>query len=225
MVPVMTDEMCGDNPLRVWVEPYEELPVDKAAFVGNIPDLKGLIPYSPFGYYIKRKLFIHNMGHAISAYMGWQKSYAFIYECISDKNIRSFSRAAMKESAYALHKEYGVPLQELNEHIDDLLNRFANRSLGDTVARVGRDPLRKLSYNDRLIGAALYCLTQGIEPNIILRGIIAALKYENITDESSVEMQSMIKNSGITEFLKTHCGLDKEAALVTKIVGELNKEA
>ena len=42
--------------LLICVEPYCELPVDKAAFKGEIPDLVGLVPYTPFGFYIKRKL-------------------------------------------------------------------------------------------------------------------------------------------------------------------------
>ena len=37
MVPVQTDEMKGDNPLRVCVECYGTLPVDKDAFKGEIP--------------------------------------------------------------------------------------------------------------------------------------------------------------------------------------------
>ena len=38
------------------------------------------------------------------------------------------------------------------------MRRFANKALGDTVARVAADPLRKLRVrNDRLIGAALTC--------------------------------------------------------------------
>ena len=61
MVPVQTDEMKEGNPLRVCVEKYAYLPVDKAAFKGEIPMLKGLVPYEPFDYFIKRKLFIHNM--------------------------------------------------------------------------------------------------------------------------------------------------------------------
>ncbi len=84
MVPVMTDEMCEGNILKVWVEPYDELPVDKDAFIGDIPKLSNLLPFSPFGFYIKRKLFIHNMGHAMCAYFGWQRGYATSDECIRD---------------------------------------------------------------------------------------------------------------------------------------------
>ena len=110
MVPVMTDEMRGDNLLRVVVEPFEELPVDKDAFRGDIPKLNNLIPFSPFGFYIRRKLFVHNMGHAICAYFGWMKGYTYVYESAEDAVIAGKAKNAMLDVAAALSKNYGIPL-------------------------------------------------------------------------------------------------------------------
>ncbi len=210
MVPVMTQEMKEGNILMVWVEPYDELPVDKAAFVGEIPGIKNLVPYTPFGYYIKKKLFVHNMGHAICAYLGWLKGYRFIYQCVADDDIRRVANAAMLETTSALHKEYGIPKRELHDHIEDLLSRFSNQALGDTVERVAKDPLRKLGSNDRLVGAALYCVSMGTEPRHIIGGIAAALRYDNPGDAAAAQMQRLINEKGIGEFLKTHCGVSND---------------
>jgi len=222
MVPVMTDDMREGNILRVWVEPFEELPVDRAAFVGEIPDLNGLVSYSPFGYYIKRKLFIHNMGHAMCAYLGWPKGCAYIYECVADTDIRAQAHAAMREAATALHSEYDISLEELlDRYIEDLLTRFGNRALGDTVTRVGLDPLRKLGSNDRLTGAALYCTRQSVVPYNIVKGIVAGLRYDNPADEAAMEMQSSINSEGIREFLERHCGLSKGTVFFEMILSKL----
>ena len=70
MVPVQTEEMKDGDILRVCVEKYGFLPVDKDAFKGEIPEISNLVPYSPFDFYLKRKLYIHNMGHATCAYLG-----------------------------------------------------------------------------------------------------------------------------------------------------------
>lgn len=69
MVPVQTEEMKAGNPLRICVEPYDFLPVDKAAFKGEMPKIKNMVPFEPFDFYIKRKLYVHNMGHAVCAYL------------------------------------------------------------------------------------------------------------------------------------------------------------
>ena len=70
MVPVQTEEMKDGEPMRVCVEHYGFLPTDKDAFKGKIPDIKNMVPFAPFDFYIKRKLYIHNMGHATCAYLG-----------------------------------------------------------------------------------------------------------------------------------------------------------
>ena len=64
MVPVQTPEMQDGDLLRVCVERYGYLPVDRDAFRGEIPAIANMVPFSPFDFYIRRKLYIHNMGHA-----------------------------------------------------------------------------------------------------------------------------------------------------------------
>lgn len=223
MAPVMTNEMKEGNNLMVWVEPYDELPVNKDAFIGEPPKIKGIAPFSPFGFYIKRKLFIHNMSHAVCAYLGWRKGYTYIYECIGDKEIRRLAKAAMSQVAKALHSEYGIARQELDVHIGSLLNRFANTALGDTVARVGRDPLRKLAPGDRLIGSALYCMSHGFDPSHIVIGIVAALLYDNAEDEAATRMQRALRRHGAVAFIKSHCGLAEDSPLLKMIREQISK--
>ena len=62
MVPSAANADSG-NPLEITVEEYEELPVDRDGFKGEIPDIKNMIAFSPFDFYIKRKIYVHNMGH------------------------------------------------------------------------------------------------------------------------------------------------------------------
>lgn len=212
MVPVMTDEMRGDNLLRVWVEPYEELPVDKDAFRGDIPPIKTLVPFSPFGFYIRRKLFIHNMGHALCAYFGWLKGYTYIYEAPADKEIADMAKRAMMDAAAALHNDYNIPLSEIEDNVYDLIKRFGNRALKDSVARVGKDPIRKLKNIDRLTGAALYCVQQGMGADNILPGIAAALHFDNPEDEAAMEIRDFIKNNGIDAAITRYCGVEDQLA-------------
>ena len=46
----------------------------------------------------------------------------------------------MEESALALTRKFRPPAGSLLANIDDLLHRFGNRALGDTILRLGRDP-------------------------------------------------------------------------------------
>ena len=203
MVPVQTPDMQEGDPLRVCVERYGYLPVDKDAFRGELPEIRNMVPFSPFDFYIRRKLYIHNMGHAVTAYLGMYGHLPLIADAIDDPEIYILTFQAMLESAEALFYKYGVPVSETLRHIQDLLLRFANRSLGDTCARVGADIVRKLSAPDRLIGAVRLCREQGITPAYICVGIAGAvyayLNEKNLQQTREHASQTLEQLSGLTD--------------------------
>ena len=180
MVPLAAPN--ADNPLHVTVEEYGFLPVDKDAFVGEIPKIEGLVPYAPFAFYEERKLYLHNMGHAICAYLGMRQGYETISQAIRDFSIRFFVQSAMTESSAMLSIKYGIPFHKIYDHVEDLLLRFGNAALGDTCERVGRDPMRKLQAGDRLAGALEQCSRLGVYPVYIALGYATALR--NVTDNN-----------------------------------------
>ncbi len=201
MVPVMTSEMSRGNILRVCVENYCELPVDKAAFKGKIPSIPHLHPFEPFEFYVKRKLYIHNMGHALAAYLGFVYGYDYVWQAIENPYIKLIVQRAMTESGTALSKQFSMPLSGILEHISDLLLRFANRELGDTVSRVGRDVLRKLRSSDRFGGAINMCHGQSVNSLYIPVGIAAALMFASANDTNTKD--------DIDTVLVNTCGLEK----------------
>lgn len=213
MVPVQTDEMKDGEPLRVCVENYGFLPVDKAAFVGGVPEIRGMIPYEPFDFYIKRKLYIHNMGHATCAYLGDLLGLEYIYQAIAVPEIRILVQNAMLESAMALSQKYGTSLLDLQNHITDLLYRFTNAALKDTCQRVGGDPARKLGPNDRLIGASLTAMEMGISPSYTCVGAAAGLK-RYISESKNME-QSVANAAKVIEKV---AGLPQGHALASLIL-------
>ena len=180
MVPVQTEEMKDGEPMRVCVERYGFLPTDKAAFKGGVPEIKNMVPFEPFDFYIKRKLYVHNMGHATCAYLGDLLNLEYIYQSIDVADVRILVQNAMQESAMALSKKYEVPLESIMVHITDLLHRFTNAALKDTCMRVGGDPGRKLSPDDRLIGSSVLAAEQGATPAYIAVGAAAGVhRYIN----------------------------------------------
>ncbi len=215
MVPVQTPEMQDGDGLRVCVERYGFLPVDKVAFKGPVPKISQLVPYSPFGFYLMRKLYIHNMGHALCAYLGQYTGLQFIWQAVADAEIALMARCAMQESLRALSMEYaGADPLQLLDHIDDLLLRFTNRALGDTCQRVGNDVPRKLAPTDRLIGAASLCLKHNIAPAYIAIGAAGAVhKYLAEKGEVQTEPNALRALSELS-------GLDQDHALTRMILAQ-----
>lgn len=220
MVPATPKEIAEKNPLAVCVEPYCELPVDKNGFKGEIPYIKNMVPFSPFDFFIRRKLFMHNMSHALTAYFGALRGYTYIWEAISDPDIRSLASKALSEASKALNLEYGVPMEELTAFSEDLLVRFENKLLGDTIERVGKDTKRKLSENDRFVGVARLCEKLHVDCPHVLAGLAAGLHFAPEGDESSVAVATDAKENGVFHALSAYCGIEADTALA-KTVSEL----
>ncbi|MFP4056756.1 MAG: mannitol-1-phosphate 5-dehydrogenase [Candidatus Brocadiia bacterium] len=217
MVPVVPEEVRAEDPLHVAVEAYATLPVDATAFVGGVPHVEGFLPVTNIEAHQRRKLFCHNCGHALCAYAGHRRGHALVADAIADPPIREHVQAGLAETGRALIARDGFEPAEHQAHIDDLLRRFANRALGDTVARVGRDPIRKLGPNDRLVGAARFCLDAGVEPTHVVRGVADALAYDNPQDAQAVRLQQMLRREGLDAVLHRVCGLQPGQPLTTRI--------
>ena len=207
MVPPPTPEMLAEDPSRILVEPYRELPVDRQAFIGPLPDIRGLVACDNFPAYTARKLYIHNCGHAVLAYLGYLRGYTYGYEALEDPKIRAAMESALAESREGIVAEYGVAGEWLEAHTRDLLRRFANRALGDTIFRLGRDPIRKLAAKDRLVGAARLAEKAGIRPEACSLGIAAALCFDPAEDPISVALQERLNSAGLEATLAEVSGI------------------
>lgn len=222
MVPIVTDEQRARNVLYVGVEAYAILPVDRRGFVDEPAHVAGFEYHDGLVALEERKLFAHNCGHALCAYFGYGKGYTYIYETVSDAALRDRVVTGLWESGEALCRKHGFTRQEHQEHIDDLLRRFGNKALGDTVARVGRDPIRKLGPKDRLVGSAKIALEYGIRPNVLVDGITSALSYDNPDDAKAAELQERLATKGLGDVLRDVCGLGEGDELYTLILARAN---
>jgi mannitol-1-phosphate 5-dehydrogenase len=167
--------------LVVRSEPYNELIVDREAFHHPLPSFADIHPVAPIEAYVDRKLFIHNMGHSTTAYLGFaiHPERETIAQVLEDGSIRDEVRRAMLQSRdvlLALHPSV-FSKKELDAHIGDLLTRFSNHALGDTVHRVGRDLERKLRYDDRLLGIIIEAERLGKDWDAIGRAYLKALSF------------------------------------------------
>ncbi len=157
-----------------------------------LPPFKGL---DNFPACIEEKLYILNCGHAVCAYLGYQRGYTYVHEAMADEAINRAVVGAMLEAQRALHCKHGRTLH-YGSLINDILASFSNAALKDTIARVGRDPVRKLQADDRLIGPAKLAYRYSIEPTYLIQGCAAALSFAQEGDPQAAELQKLIREKG-----------------------------
>ena len=187
----------SENPIDVVVENFYEWNVEEKSFVGGAPHIAGMNLADNLLAYIERKLFTLNTGHAITAYLGRMKGLKTIDESIADAEIFAVVKAAMQQSGEALVRKFGFDHDAHFKYIDKIIGRFKNPYLKDDVARVGREPLRKLSSTDRLVKPMMTAREYGLPCDKLLLGIGAALHFNNPEDPQSVQMQQLIAEKGL----------------------------
>ena len=207
----------SENILDVVVENFYEWNVEEKAFKGEIPKIYGMNLADNLMAYIERKLFTLNTGHAITAYFGYLKGYNTVDESIKDEVIHDLVKKAMIESGQGLIAKYNFDKEEHFKYIDKIIERFKNPYLKDDVARVGREPLRKLNENDRLIKPLMTAKSFNLDIDNLLLGVGAALNYNNEEDSQSVELQNLISEKGVKESLAHVANLAQEQEVLSKV--------
>lgn len=213
----------SENPIDVVVEKFYEWNVERASIKGDAPEIAGMNLADNLIAYVERKLFTLNTGHAITAYLGKLKGHKTIEESINDPEILAVVKAAMQESGEGLVAKYGFDHDAHFAYIDKILGRFRNPHLQDDVTRVGREPLRKLSANDRLIKPTMTARQYGFATPNLVKGIAAALKYDNPDDPQSVQLQQAIAELGAAKALAQFSGLSEDDALIQEVLAEYGR--
>lgn len=182
MVPIIPQAELEKDPLVVFAEPYNTLIVDRKGFKSAIPEIKGLSPKGNIKAWVDRKAFIHNLGHATAAYYGYflHPNAVYLYEVLDDSEVLLFTRAVMLQSAEILRAAYpdDFTTTDLEDHIDDLISRFRNKALRDTIFRVGQDLVRKLGTDDRFMGSVHLAIQYRMPYDLILEAMSYGLFFK-----------------------------------------------
>jgi mannitol-1-phosphate 5-dehydrogenase len=219
MVPIMQQKHIEEDILQIFAEPYNTLILNKRGFRNPIPEINGLEPKENMKAWVDRKLFIHNLGHSAAAYLGYfhNPDFVYIYEVLDVPELFSQVKIAMQQSAYILLKKYPgeFTFDGLCDHIDDLLQRFRNISLGDTIFRVGCDLKRKLGPEDRLSGAIRSAIELNLPYNKILSALVYGCYFRAKGEDGKMSLEDLEfvnhYHSDVKLILTDVCGFDKNS--------------
>lgn len=186
-----------------------------------LPPFKGLDNFSAS---MEEKLYILNCGHAVAAYLGFVSGYTYVHEAMADEAINRAVVGAMLEAQQALQFKHGRAIHYAGQ-INDVLAIFANAALMDTIERVGRDPIRKLQSDDRLVGPAKLAYRYGLDfPNLV-RACAAALSFRQAGDGQSEEIRRLVSSGGPEHALDAISNLKPWNPLSKRIVEQFRRAA
>jgi len=208
-----TEEMREKDPLSLKVQNAWQMPVDAEAFVGGPPQIDGLEPQDNFQGRLTQKLFTYNAINAVVCYLGHLRGFTVLSDAANDPEIARLAAQAGRESSEALVRHYHFDPEDQQKLADGALAKYQRREITDPIERNARDPLRKLSRHDRLIGPAALALATGVRLEALVTAIAAAFRYECATDPAAVRLQELIRTAGIESALKAVSNIEPRSEL------------
>ena len=208
-----------DGGLDVTIESFFEWVVDRTPFNGATPDIVGVTWVDDLEPFIERKLFTVNTAHAAAAYHGIDRGWVSIREALATPELQAEVRAVLAETKALLVAKHGFTDDEQQQYIEKTLVRISNPHLPDTCERVGRNPLRKLSRDERFIGPAAQLAERGLPAWDLLNAVGAALRFDVPDDAESVELQGLLASGApAAELAVTITGLEPQHPLFPHVV-------
>jgi len=211
--------------LDVTVETYFEWAIERPPFGGDEPSIPDATWVGDLAPYIERKLFTVNTGHAATAYHGFVRGIKKLSDALADDTVRAAVTGVLDETRQLLVAKHDFAAEAQQAYVDKILQRFANPYLPDTVDRVGRQPLRKLSRSERLIGPAAELAERGVRPQHLLATVEAALSFDVPDDPQSVELQQLLRTLTAAEATERICGLTPADTLYDDVVAVMARKA
>lgn len=169
-----------------------------------------------------RKLFSVNTGHATVAYTGKTLGYDSINEAIQDKQVLDQLKGVLKETGDLLIAKWNFDRAKHEKYQEKIINRFKNPYISDTIARVGRTPIRKLGYNERFIRPIREAKARGFGYSKLLETAAKIYQFNVPSDEESRKLQQMIQVK-FAEVVQKTTNL-KDSDLINALAGKISEE-
>jgi mannitol-1-phosphate 5-dehydrogenase len=138
-------------------------------------------------------------------------------------------RDVLKETASLIVDKHGISFQDQQEYVNTIISRISNPYLEDSVERVGRAPMRKLSRKERFVGPAAQLAERGMKYEALLDCIKMALRFQNVQgDNESADLARILQENLPTDATAQLTGLERTHPLflaVVKVVDQVQSEA
>ena len=213
-------QQSHEDPLAVTVEQFKEWVIDESAARNTDIRLKGVHYVNDLTPFIERKLFSVNAGHATTAYTGATRGYTTIQEALKDRHVKLRLDKVLAEIRDLLLEKWGFDEEDLLEYHRVLVERFANPRLSDSIARVGRTPIRKLGFDERFIRPIRELRDRGLEYDELVKVVGTIFRFDEADDPQAQEIQTRLKSESVRDLVVAFTELQDEA-LIDEIVARV----
>jgi len=173
------------------------------------------------GAALERKLYIKNTGHFSIGILGFRKGYALMDQAARDPEVFALVDQVTRESAWAVATKHRFDRIWLEDYRATFLEQMKSPFLPDEVSRVIREPMRKLTREERLVGPAMLACELGGKHQALAKMIAFALALDNPVDAQCRELKARLAGEGSKKTIAAVCGVPEDHPLSAEIGNHL----
>ncbi len=195
-------------------ENYPRLILDAKGIKGALPDVPGFELSEQFENVLMRKIYTYNSASGVIAYLGWWKGYEVYSQAANDPEILSLLDRHYEEVNRAICREYGYSTDDQAAFAALSKAKFCDKAIVDSIERNAREPQRKLSSSERLVGPALLIEKHSGDTSVLALSAAAALLYEDLGDTQWTNM----KKDSLDTLFSNISGLSPDSTFALRVI-------
>lgn len=228
--------ICEEN----WLDPYTIIGDDKPVL--RVEDLEAVRALDPFPSFFQPeknlsaamaiKIWSGNVVQCSMAFVALKKGMRTSYQAACDEDAARIAYHVALEAYHGVFREYHVEEADVEAHAREAIEVFRNNRFSDDLYRIAREPLRKMSRNDRFVGPALLCLKYGKMPYFIAKALAYGFVIRIDSDPDWEKIASLVAEKGIRGAVCEICQLDDAEArdhtlieLIVDAYADITKES
>ncbi|WGI36628.1 mannitol-1-phosphate 5-dehydrogenase [Mesomycoplasma lagogenitalium] len=185
-------QVINDEKMTVYVENYFEIIAQNNCYY-KLKLIKYVDQIDP---YIIRKLVLINGLHSAIGYLGHFLNYQYTNQSFNDENIKKQIQNLANDLILALNWKYNqFNKEDLIVYWNKITKRFCSKYINDLNVRVARNPLQKISINERFFVIYRLLNEANIDKINLIKIINYLLKFDYKNDLQSLKMQKELNNN------------------------------
>lgn len=176
----------------ILVEAFDQIMVEEQTPLGFKRGISSFVEKKQLDPFAQTKFLGHNAVHAWLGYLAESEGLLLMSEVGKRDDLMRRALAVFQKEvgpglihAHVRSRDSLFTPEGITAYAKDALQRMVNPFLNDPIERVTRDPIRKLGWEDRLIGSMRLVIEAGIKPELLAEGARLALARASKESQSS----------------------------------------
>lgn len=208
---------CGEIKANAVAAAHEEFHINDN---GDYFELGYKVAFGDIEIYHARDTLVYDglvekIKNADIAYLGYLKEYTVYSDAANDADVLALLDENYDIINDCMCKEYGYDKNDQKEFALLSRKKFTDRTIEDTVARNGREPQRKITRFERVVGPLFLELKYGYSGETLIKTLAAMLLY---TLNAETERNDILKVKGYDGVLSELCDIQNGSELYNRIM-------